>query len=243
MQNKCCCLPTEKAFLLIVYLDISRIIWGTVTCAFMFQRESSFSLVITILDIILIVLQSSLALYINMRALKQNNKKPIYVYRKFKLLFVFFNTLDRLIAPIINCTLIFKDDQEEAKKNYCVIDIFVALIITAIIWNFIEYYFYTIVKDFVMILQRSDNRSLRITNDKKYKNKDNNNLAIMYEVVGMRPVIKRRGQQIVEADRIEQGNLKTNLEAQRIYAQPIQQSQNFQILGSCSGLIEIDLIQ
>ncbi|CAD8180038.1 unnamed protein product [Paramecium octaurelia] len=243
MQNKCCCLPTEKAFLLIVYLDISRIIWGTITCAFMFQRESSLSLVITILDIILIVFQSSLALYINMRALKQNNKKPIYIYRKLKLLFVFCNTFDRLVAPIINCTLIFKDDQKEARSDYCVVDVFVAIIITAIIWNFIEYYFYTIVKDFVLILQRSDNRSQRYSKDKSLKKGDSSNLAIMYEVVGMRPLIKRRGQQVIDADKIEQGHLKSSQEAQRIYALPIQQNQNFQILGSSSGLVEIDLIQ
>ncbi|CAD8062616.1 unnamed protein product [Paramecium primaurelia] len=109
MQQKCCCLPTQKAFLMIVYLDISRIIWGTVACAFMFQKDSSLSLIISIMDIIIIVFQSSVALYINMRALKQQNKKPIFIYRKLKVLSICFNILDRLIVPIINCTLIFKD--------------------------------------------------------------------------------------------------------------------------------------
>lgn len=42
-----------------------------------------------------------------MRALPTNNKKPIYVYRKFKIIFVCFNTIDRLLVPIIDCTLIF----------------------------------------------------------------------------------------------------------------------------------------
>ncbi|CAK81002.1 unnamed protein product (macronuclear) [Paramecium tetraurelia] len=188
-----------------------------------------------------------------MRALKQNNKKPIYIYRKLKLLFVICNTFDRLVAPIINCTLIFKDDQKEARSDYCVVDVFVAIIITAIIWNFIEYYFYTIVKDFVLILQRSNNRSQRYSKDKSLKKGDSSNLAIMYEVTGMRPVIKRRGQQVIDADKIEQGHLKSSQEAQRIYALPIQQNRSkssfinfqidFQILGSSSGLVEIDLIQ
>ncbi|CAD8156431.1 unnamed protein product [Paramecium octaurelia] len=243
MQQKCCCLPTQKAFLMIVYLDISRIIWGTVACAFMFQKDSSLSLIISIMDIIIIVFQSSVALYINMRALKQQNKKPIFIYRKLKVLSICFNILDRLIVPIINCTLIFKDDQKEARSQYCVLDIFVALIITAIIWNLIEYYFYTIVRDFVLILQSTQNRSLRYINDSKLKLLEQQNLAIVFEVVGLRPALRRGGQPVINSDRVEQGHLKNTSEVQKIYQQPLQHNQSFQVYGSQKELIEINLIE
>ncbi|CAD8073972.1 unnamed protein product [Paramecium sonneborni] len=209
----------------------------------MFQKDSSLSLIISIMDIIIIVFQSSIALYINMRALKQQNKKPIFIYRKLKVLSICFNVLDRLIVPIINCTLIFKDDQKEAKSQYCVLDIFVALIITSIIWNLIEYYFYTIVRDFVLILQSSQNRSLRYMNDSKLKLLEQQNLAIVFEVQGLRPTFRRGGQPVIIQEKVEQGLLKSHQEVQKMQQLPLQNNQSFQVYGSQQELIEINLIQ
>ncbi|CAD8062614.1 unnamed protein product [Paramecium primaurelia] len=80
-------------------------------------------------------------------------------------------------------------------------------------------------------------------NDSKLKLLEQQNLAIVFEVAGLRPAYRRGGQPIINSDKVEQGHLKSTMEVQKIYQQPLQNNQSFQVYGSQQELIEINLIE
>ncbi|KAM3139591.1 hypothetical protein pb186bvf_008236 [Paramecium bursaria] len=234
-EPKYCCLPIQRALVLIIYFDMTRVVWGLLICAFLFQSNSPLALIITIVDIILIVLQSCMALYVNMRAIPQQNIQPVSYYRKAKIVFIMFNIMDRLIVPIINCTLIYRDSQD-LQKQYCETSYFATLIVTAIIWNFIEYIIYGGVKAFCLNFRRNDYRPINLRTQQKQKRSG----PIIYEVKGLRPP-QRRGQIQYNQDSLVVGQGTQFSYVKWFEQNKLKPIQNFQITGKIHEIDQVNL--